>query len=896
MNEQHHQTYINLIESLLKCRNSEEVSAILNSNQAIVDSDLVRIMLEVTENLKAQGNIDASNYLTNIAVHLLIVIGNKLLDQKNLSKARELYEQSLNIANKIDTNSSKLLQVDILNALGSSHNPPHDWNLDKAIEVCEKSLGIAKDIGYRHGEGVALICIGKAYSWYPGQKRNFPEAIKCYEQAKAIFQETNNLQGVLDALWPLQDSYYYISNYGSAIKSNNEILDIARRFNIRTLEASALFQLGINYQALDQLAEAKKCYEESLNIANELDIEVGGQIKVGSLQGMGSYHKRKRELAKALESYKQSFDVTEKILDIAKNKNDRQLQERTLQGQANALQPLAEIYLSQGNLALAWEYNERSLKIKQELQDQIGTGNSIGFRGSIYLVQGKYTEALSYFEQSLTIMEEVKNASGKASTLTDIGVAYLGLNQIEKAENRLRLGIELWESVRGKLGEHDDFQVSIFEQQARTYHLLQAALIDQEKPLAALEIAERGRARALVELLSRGLQGQLAEREITSSTLQQIQQIAKEQNATLIEYSILWSRTLLIWVIKPTGEIAFRQVDLQSLLQQANTSVEELVSIARNSIGVRGMRFVSSDLDDGDRKVLQDDNKPLQLLYEILIQPIADLLPKDANERVIFIPQNSLFLVPFPALQDASGKYLIQQCTILTAPSIQVLELTRQHQQRVQKVKLQDVLVVGNPTMPSLKTGKLSSLYGAEKEARDIAPLLNTEALVGDKATKVKVTLRMPTAQIIHLATHGLLDDAEELKVPGAIALAPSGTDDGWLTATEIMNLEMLKAELVVLSACNTGQGRLTGDGVIGLSRSFISRGVPSVIASLWSVPDAPTASFMVEFYQNLQRGLDKAQALRQAMLTMMSKYPDPVNWAAFTLIGEADSAIKPSE
>jgi CHAT domain-containing protein len=149
----------------------------------------------------------------------------------------------------------------------------------------------------------------------------------------------------------------------------------------------------------------------------------------------------------------------------------------------------------------------------------------------------------------------------------------------------------------------------------------------------------------------------------------------------------------------------------------------------------------------------------------------------------------------------------------------------------------------------------------------------------------------MPTARIIHLATHGLLDEAEE-KVPGAIALAPSRTDDGWLTATEIMNLGMLKAELVVLSACNTGQGRLTGDGVIGLSRSFISKGVPSVIASLWSVPDAPTASFMVELYQNLQRGLDKAQALRQAMLTIKEKHPNPLNWAAFTLIGEASQAI----
>ncbi len=894
MNEQHYQTYINLIESLLKCGNSEEVSAIFNNNQAFINSDLVRIMLQVAANLKSQRNIDTCNYLTNIAVHLLVIIENKLLHRKNLSKAREFYEESLTIVKEIDTDLSKLLQVDILNYLGNSYNPPHDWNLDKAIEVCEKSLVIAKNIGYLHGEAVALSYIGKAYYCYPAEKRNFPKAIECYEQAKAIFQQTKNTQGVENALYHLQDSYYYMSNYAKAIESNDELLVIARNLKDFLLEANTLFCLGTNYQALDQLAEAKKYYNQSLQITNQLDIDAGGELKVSNLQGLGGYYMRKRELAKARKYYEDSLNVTKEILGIAKNKNNDQLREMALQKQANALQPLAVIDYNQGKLEQAWDYNEQSLKIKLELQDQIGTGSSIGFRGSIYLVRGQYTEALECFEQSLRIMEELKNLSGKASTLTDMGVAHLGLNQIEEAENRLHQGIELWESLRGRLGNRDDFQVSIFEQQARTYHLLQAALIDQEKSLAALEIAERGRARALVELLSNGLGGQLAERrKITSPTLQQIQQIANVQNATLIEYSILWSRTLLIWVIKPNGEIAFRSVDLNFILQQANTSVEELVSITRNSIGVRGMRFVSSDLDDDERNILQEDKKPLQLLYEILIQPIADLLPKDAGERVIFIPQNSLFLVPFPALQDASGKYLIQHHTIFTAPSIQVLELTHQHQQRVQKLEIEDVLLVGNPTMPYLKTKKLSPLYGAEKEAREIAPLLNTEALVGDAATKINIIKRMPTARIIHLATHGLLDDAEELKMPGAIALAASGTDDGWLTATEIMNLEKLKAELVVLSACNTGQGRLTGDGVIGLSRSFISRGVPSVIASLWSVPDAPTASFMVEFYQNLLQGLDKAQALRQAMLTIMSKYPDPLNWAAFTLIGEADSAIK---
>ena len=97
-----------------------------------------------------------------------------------------------------------------------------------------------------------------------------------------------------------------------------------------------------------------------------------------------------------------------------------------------------------------------------------------------------------------------------------------------------------------------------------------------------------------------------------------------------------------------------------------------------------------------------------------------------------------------------------------------------------------------------------------------------------------------------------------------------------------------LNAELVVLSACHTGQGEITGDGVIGLSRSLIAAGVPSAIVSLWAVPDTPTALLMTEFYRHLQQNPDKAQALRSAMLTTMKQYPEPINWAAFTLSGEA--------
>ena len=370
---------------------------------------------------------------------------------------------------------------------------------------------------------------------------------------------------------------------------------------------------------------------------------------------------------------------------------------------------------------------------------------------------------------------------------------------------------------------------------------------------------------------------------IPPPTLKQIQQIAQEQNSTLVEYSIIGSALLFIWVIKPTGKVAFRSVDLKPLWQTNNT-LENLVRLTRNAIGVRS-RDLEFDPDcepsDDNSLNLEEFSQCLKQLHQILIQPIADLLPTEVNAKVIFMPQGSLFLIPFPALKDDSDKYLIEKHTILTTPSIQVLGLTRQQQGKVNQAALQEVLVLGNPTMPD----DLKPLPGTEKEAKAIALLLQTQAITGSNGTKEVIVKKMPKARIIHLATHGLVDNDRGLG--SAIALASSGNDNGLLTAEEILNLN-LNAELGVLSACDTGRGRLTGDGVIGLSRSFISAGVPSVIVSLWAIPDSPTAGLMTKFYENLMQNSDKAQALRQAMLMTMQQDPHPSNWAAFTLIGEA--------
>jgi CHAT domain-containing protein len=222
----------------------------------------------------------------------------------------------------------------------------------------------------------------------------------------------------------------------------------------------------------------------------------------------------------------------------------------------------------------------------------------------------------------------------------------------------------------------DADKVSIFDTQQRTFQLLQQALVAQGKEADALTIAERGRAQAFVELLAEQLAAE--DTALDPPNLAAIQALAQQQQTTLVEYSIASIRelgeVLYIWVISPDGTIAFRQQSLTDI------DLTTLVTDTRQSIGVRSADRASAIPTLNPEYLAQrraDTDQKLTDLHDLLIAPIADLLPTDPNQPVVFIPQGELFLVPFPALKDPNGEYLIENHTLLTAPSIQVLQLTR---------------------------------------------------------------------------------------------------------------------------------------------------------------------------------------------------------------------------
>jgi tetratricopeptide (TPR) repeat protein/CHAT domain-containing protein len=789
----------------------------------------------------------------------------------NYAKAIEYSQLSLAIAREIKNRQGESRALGILGLAYDSLG-----NYAKAIEYSQLSLAIAREIKNRQGEALALGILGGAYD----SLGNYGKAIEYAQQRLAIAREIKDRQGEGSALNNLGGAYHSLGNYAKAIEYSQQSLAIAREIKNREGEGNALNNLGIAYQFLGNYAKAIEYAQQRLAIAREIKDRQGEGHALGNLGLAYS----------SLGNYAKAIEYTQQYLAIAREIKDRQ-------GEGGALNNLGGAYLALGNYAKAIEYAQQRLAIAREIKDRQGEGGALGNLGIAYNSLGDYAKAIEYSQQRLAIAREIKDRQNEGGALNNLGVAFLKAGNPTEAEKMLVNGIQVWESMRQMLGSNDANKVSIFERQAATYRTLQQVRVAQNNPIGALEIAERGRARAFVDLLTERLSSGSSNPVIATSPNQdQIRQIAKAQNATLVQYSIVHDTfqiqgkqvgresALYIWVIQPTGEITFREVDLKPLWQKQNGSLANLIINYQQFLGVRSRSSLGSTQPQPD----------LPTLHKLLIDPIASLLPKDPNAHVIFIPQDSLFQVPFPALQDANGTYLIEKHTILTAPSIQVLDLTRQQRQKLaqQPTNSGRALVLGNPTMPtvSLSPGEpkrqLEPLPGAEAEARSIAPLLNTQAITGAQGTKAAIVQKMPQASIIHLATHGLLDDVRGLA--SAIALAPSGNDNGLLTAEEIFDMK-LQASLVVLSACNTGEGKITGDGVIGLSRSLISAGVPSVIVSLWRVPDAPTAELMKEFYQNLQKNPNKAQALRQAMLTTMKTHSNPRDWAAFTLIGEAE-------
>jgi CHAT domain-containing protein len=728
---------------------------------------------------------------------------------------------------------------------------------EAAIPNLQQVLKISQNIQDPMGECLALSGLANANASL-GQ---YDRSTDYFQQGLTIARKYQFRELEAGLLGDLARTYELVGKYDQALATQQQSLVIAREQRDRIAEATTLNALGLLYAALGNDQKATQHYVQALAIAQQ---EKSQLVTAAILDNLGGIARRTGDYAQALKFQQQA-------LALHRAANNRIGEMITLGGLGNT-----EFSLKRYDEAL--KYQEQSLKIAQESNTPAVQAQTLLNIAASYDAMQNSDRAIDFTRQGLAIASKINNQSLKGFALTNLGDIFLRTGKLTEAEKSIQAAIPILDSLRA--GLNDTNKVTLVENQSRIYRLLQEVLIQQKRPEAALEAAERGRARAFIELLgSRQSSPAKALQLAQAPNLEQIRRIAKDQNATLVEYSIVKPDLLYVWVIKPTGEIIFRAIPIDPA-----QSLKTLVTEVRSEIGVRGRASIQL----GSTKTATEtptEAANLQKLHQLLIEPIAQDLPMNPNQQVIFLPQGELFLVPFAALSNAQGQQLIEKHTLSTAPSIQTLDFTQAMAQRSKQQG--NVLIVGDPQMPKLAGKQLSPLPGARQEAITIGKLLKTAPILGEQATKPVILKQMQSAKILHFATHGLLNTVQG-DIPGAIALAPSGNDSGLLSASEIFDLKLNNADLVVLSACDTGRGDITGDGVVGLSRSFVAAGAPSVLVSLWSVDDSSTSELMAEFYRQLQSQPNKAQALRQAMLKIRRQKPSPFYWAAFTLIGEA--------
>lgn len=343
-----------------------------------------------------------------------------------------------------------------------------------------------------------------------------------------------------------------------------------------------------------------------------------------------------------------------------------------------------------------------------------------------------------------------------------------------------------------------------------------------------------------------------------------------------------------IFAVRPDGSVQGHVAEL------GRQTLTERIEQLRQALGIdeqlRGMD-VRHSRPSGGRAASQATSR-LRQLYSDLIAPIADWLPTDGTP-VVIEPHGALWLLPFAALLD-DKTWLIDKWPLLYAPSAGVLDEIRKEADYGKPSSLK-ALIAGNPLMPTVPTQKglqitLQPLPGAEKEAKEIAALFPERhtLLLGANADLVTIKEQATQHGILHLATHGIA--YAEDPYASFIALAASqedNRDNGLLTAQDAIKLS-LPADLVTLSACQTGLGHISGDGMIGLSRAFLVAGTRAVLVSQWSVSDSATAALMTLFYRSYINLDNKAHALQLAMqrVRAMPQYKHPRYWASFVVVG----------
>ena len=578
------------------------------------------------------------------------------------------------------------------------------------------------------------------------------------------------------------------------------------------------------------------------------------------------------ELAQAYQragNVEEAIKVYEKGVDLIKRFSARPPAESGL------YQGLGQVYLARKDFPRALENLNKGLTLAESLQWPAAISSASLWIGNVFNQSGKPAEAIPYYQRAIQQVESTRTLlqseeyrqsffeGGLAPYISMMGALVSAgrqeeaFNYGERARSRTFLDIlgskvQLSRVQGGLLEEERALQERIAALKAKLAAGEEEGVGGKEWEGSRRELAEAEKAyEAFLSKVRKQDKEQASLMTVEPLTLKEVQELL-EPGVTVLEYFVTEEEVLLWIVEKDKAQFVRVPTGRKALVAKVTSLRESIYQVGEKE------KFKASS----------------QELYGLLIGPALSLMK---GKELLIIPHDVLHYVPFQALLSPQGKYLIQDYPVYYLSSASLMQFTTAKR----RAGGENALVIGNPNLGD----EAYNLRFAEREAKEIAALYPQSAVyLRSEASKPRAVSLSSQYDMLHFAVHAELN--EDDPVSSALLLTGEGKDDGRLKVGEIFSLN-LKAGMVVLSACETGLGKLSnGDEMIGLTRAFIYAGTPSVVTTLWKVNDRASYELMREFYQHLKT-VKKSEALRQAQLKTMEQFPEPFYWAAYELTGE---------
>ena len=750
----------------------------------------------------------------------------------------------------------------------------------KAMELLQQAVSIYQATSNKFGLLGANINLGYVCS----ETRRYDQAEVYFRTALSIATELNapgQRAGALNGLAAVMRSR---RNFPLSLRYYEEALALYRTQKSWGYEGAVLGNIGSVYADQKHYAESRTAQMQALALYRKAGDNNGIAT---TLYNLGDIARLTHQPLKARESY------FSEALTTARATGNRQIM-------ANALHGLAMAAKARKNEAEAVKYSAAGIALREQIRAALG-----GYTAA----KAEFLSASLYaYTAHLGLLMD----AGRASEAFEFVQKLKARNLIDTlASGRVDLSSVLTQQ------EREQEQNLRNQTDALNERMVQEGVnneIGGKRRFAALKVELKTAERKLQTLTDTlyARHPELSRRRVAqTATLAQMAKLLPA-DAALLEYVALDDKTLGLFVMTT---------------QRGKAQVHSVKILAKEMHKQAAMfRLACSDPH-------QAWKPQARTLYKQLIAPASKYLR--GKTRLIICPDGALWDVPFAALFNGR-RTLASRYTLSSAYSATGMQaahtLAQTHRNRTESV-----LVVANPDFGSAQRfnvlnalpgqrplseparpisdpsrplsepsrtlavraeatvpkrgGYIAALAGTQREADAIKALFpSAEVLTQNRAQEATVKTEAGKFRYLHFATHGFVNDASPMLSSVVLAQPQTGSkDDGFLTAREVYELK-LNAEMVTLSACNSGRGETrSGEGIVGLTWALLCAGCPTQVVSQWSVDDAATALLMGKFYANLKAGQPKATALRQAAqaLRSMPKYRHPYYWAAFVLMGE---------